>query len=111
MPPLALTQSKYALAPLVMSVKSVPGCLVTIAPIGIGVPVAFCALPRPHFEAEAELAAGLPAAAAVPPPPPELSLLLPQAATPTASRAAVTPTASRALMRISLLQMFVLRCP
>src|SRR3954452_14964237 len=34
-----------------MSVKSVPGCLVTIAPILIGVPLAFLPLPRPHFGA------------------------------------------------------------
>src|SRR6185369_3172712 len=53
MPPLSLTQSKYALTVLVMSVKSVPGCLVTIAPILIGVPLAFLPLPRPHFDAAA----------------------------------------------------------
>src|SRR4051794_11407727 len=51
MPPLALTQSKYALAPPVMSVKSVPGCLVTIAPILTGAPLAGLLLPRPHLEA------------------------------------------------------------
>src|SRR5689334_24180166 len=100
MPPLALTQSKYALAPFVMSVKSVPGCLVTIAPIGIGAPVAFCPLPSPHFEAAAEplpalvlAAAGL-AAAVLLPDSSLLLLLLPQAPTPTASRAAVTPMAN-----------------
>jgi hypothetical protein len=49
MPPLSLTQSKYALAALVMSVKSVPGCWVTIAPILTGVPLAFFPLPRPHL--------------------------------------------------------------
>src|SRR5919206_3159651 len=36
-----------------MSVKSVPGCLVAIAPSLIGVPVAFLPLPRPHFDAAA----------------------------------------------------------
>src|SRR3954453_14329084 len=50
MPPLSLTQSKNALAVLGMSVKSVPGCLVAIAPILIGSPVAFCPLPRPHLD-------------------------------------------------------------
>src|SRR5579884_452326 len=34
----------------VIGVKSVPGCLVTIAPSLMGVPVAFLPLPRPHFE-------------------------------------------------------------
>src|SRR5262245_37467122 len=66
MPPLSLTQSKYALAALVMSVKSVPGCLVTIAPILIGVPLAFWPLPRPHLELDAVvLVAAPPAGVAV----------------------------------------------
>src|SRR5919197_5078459 len=34
----------------VIGVKSVPGCLVTIAPSLIGVPVAFWPLPAPHFD-------------------------------------------------------------
>src|SRR5919198_6160621 len=34
----------------VISVKSVPGCLVTIAPSLIGAPVAFWPFPAPHFE-------------------------------------------------------------
>src|SRR2546423_1550373 len=55
----------------VMPVKSVPGCLVTIAPSVIGVPVAFWLLPRPHLEAVAFVLGVLPLA--VPP--------LPQAAT------------------------------
>src|SRR3954454_13322467 len=53
MPPLSLTQSKYAFAVFGMSVKSVPGCLVAIPPSLIGVPVAFLPLPRPHFDAVA----------------------------------------------------------
>src|SRR4029453_16232007 len=53
MPPLSLTQSKYAFAAFGMSVKSVPGCLVAIAPSLIGVPLAFLPLPRPHFDAAA----------------------------------------------------------
>src|SRR3954447_11939093 len=52
-PPLALTQSKYAFAVFGMSVKSVPGCFVAIAPSLIGVPLAFWPLPRPHFDAAA----------------------------------------------------------
>src|SRR5215208_8098254 len=48
-PPLALTQSKYALAVKTPSEKSVPGCLVAIPPILIGVPVGFSPLPLPHF--------------------------------------------------------------
>ena len=39
-PPLAFTQAKYAFAMFAMSVKAVPGWLVSIAPSGIGVPVA-----------------------------------------------------------------------
>src|SRR5580698_3521124 len=38
-PPLALTQAKYAPAMFSMSLKSVPGCLVLIAPMLIGVRV------------------------------------------------------------------------
>src|SRR3954454_14052987 len=53
MPPLSLTQSKYAFAVFGMSVKSVPGCLVAIAPSLIGVPLAFWPLPSPHFDAAA----------------------------------------------------------
>src|SRR5258707_15035152 len=49
MPPLSLTQLKYASAMLAPSVKSVPGCLVTIAPTLIGVPVAFVPGFVPHF--------------------------------------------------------------
>src|SRR4051794_1204051 len=36
-----------------MSVKSVPGCLVAMAPSLIGVPLAFWPLPSPHFDAAA----------------------------------------------------------
>src|SRR3954466_10944379 len=53
MPPLSLTQSKYAFAVFGMSVKSVPGCLVAIAPSLIGVTLAFWPLPSPHFDAAA----------------------------------------------------------
>src|SRR5436190_22653577 len=54
MPPFALTQSKYAFAMFGMSVKSVPGCFVAIAPSLIGVPVAFLPLPRPQTLLTAE---------------------------------------------------------
>jgi hypothetical protein len=47
-PPLALTQSKYALAAFGPSVKSTPGCCVTIAPRLIGVPVALTPGLLPH---------------------------------------------------------------
>src|SRR5215472_16477477 len=58
----------------VMPVKSVPGCLVTIAPSVSGAPVAFWPLPRPHLLAFALLVL------AVDPPDP----LPPHAATSTA---------------------------
>src|SRR4051794_1494822 len=98
MPPLSLTQSKYAFAVFGMSVKSVPGCLVAIPPSLIGVPVAFCPLPSPHFDAaacspplagvlvladELELELELD----------ELLLLPPQAATTTERATAITATA------------------
>src|SRR6266545_6640364 len=53
MPPLSLTQSKYAFAAFGMSVKSVPGCLVAMPPSLMGSPLAFLPLPSPHFEAAA----------------------------------------------------------
>src|SRR5215472_13932232 len=50
MPPLALTQSKYALAIFGMSVNEVPGWLVAMAPSGIGVPVAWTPGLVPHCD-------------------------------------------------------------
>jgi len=47
-PPLAFTHAKYAASILEMSVKSVPGCLVLIAPSTIGVPVAATPGLDPH---------------------------------------------------------------
>src|SRR3954447_10841831 len=70
-PPLALTQSKYAFAMLGMSVKSVPGCFVAIAPRRIGVPVAALPVPEPHFTPAPVCAEPL-----VVPPPPLLDLSL-----------------------------------
>src|SRR6185436_13520421 len=62
MPPLSLTQVKNACAMVVIPEKSVPGCLVTIAPSLSGSPVAFWPLPRPHLPpvvvAEAPAATG-----------------------------------------------------
>src|SRR5262249_35610406 len=49
MPPLSLTQSKYAFATFPIVVKSTPGISMSIPPILIGLPVAFLPLPRPHF--------------------------------------------------------------
>src|SRR4051812_28004201 len=56
MPPLSLTQSKYAFAIVEMSVKSVPGCFVLIVPILIGSPEAFSPLPAPHLDSPPLLA-------------------------------------------------------
>src|SRR5215813_3358226 len=50
MPPLSLTQSKYAFATLPIVVKSTPGISMAMPPSLIGAPVAFLPLPRPHFE-------------------------------------------------------------
>ena len=50
MPPLALTQSKYAATMFGISVNDVPGWLVAIAPSGIGVPVAFTPGLVPHCD-------------------------------------------------------------
>src|SRR3972149_2535954 len=52
MPPLSLTPSKYAFA---MTVKSVPGCFVAMAPSLMGAPFAFFPVPRPQtlFAADA----------------------------------------------------------
>ena len=50
MPPLSLTQAKYALIMFGPSVKSVPGCLVSIVPMLIGVPVALTPGLGPHDE-------------------------------------------------------------
>src|SRR3954467_3145736 len=59
MPPLSLTQSKNAFAVLGMSVMSVPGCLVAIAPSLIGSPVAFWPVPAPHLGAAAAAGAAV----------------------------------------------------
>src|ERR1700684_1687076 len=65
-PPLALTHAKYAPAMFSMSLKSVPGCLVLIAPMLIGVPVAATPGLVPHEDVETvpALAAGVDAGAA-----------------------------------------------
>jgi hypothetical protein len=56
MPPLALTHAKYAAVMFSMSLKSVPGCLVLIAPMLIGVPVAATPGLVPQDEVETVLA-------------------------------------------------------
>src|SRR5689334_5537291 len=93
MPPLSLTQSKYAFAVFGMSVKSVPGCFVAMPPSLIGVPVAFCPLPSPHLDAAAAGALAAVDFAALEPDVLELLLLPPQAATTTARANAMTATA------------------
>ena len=50
MPPLALTQAKYAFAMFGMSVNEVPGWLVAMAPSAIGVPVAATPGLVPHCD-------------------------------------------------------------
>src|SRR5260370_15017666 len=50
MPPLALTQAKYALAMFGMSVNEVPGWLVAMAPSAIGVPAAATPGLVPHCD-------------------------------------------------------------
>src|SRR2546429_8157316 len=50
MPPLSFTQLKKAWAIPVIGVKSTPGCLVTIAPSLMGVPLALLPFPSPHFD-------------------------------------------------------------
>ena len=53
-PPLAFTHAKYAASMFEMSVKSVPGCLVLIAPSMIGVPVAAVPGLGPHGDVSDE---------------------------------------------------------
>src|SRR4051812_27612500 len=105
MPPLSLTQAKYAFAVFGMSVKSVPGCFVAIPPSLIGVPVAFLPLPSPHFDAAA--AGSLGALLELCDEAPELELdellsLPPQAATRNArATAAAAITGAKPILRIA----------
>src|SRR5690242_14500907 len=71
----------------VIPVKSVPGCLVTIAPRVRGAPVAFWPLPRPHLLAFAPLVP------AVDPPPPPLP---PPHAAPSSARELMTAASAKA---------------
>src|SRR3954451_17852467 len=87
MPPLSLTQLKYACAICAPSVKSVPGCLVTIAPSLIGVPVALTPGLVPHFVTSPA------AAACVEAPPPDDVLLLLLLLLPHAETSSERPTA------------------
>src|SRR6478672_4174943 len=50
MPPLSLTQSKYAFATLPIVVKSTPGISMSMPPSLIGRPVAFLPVPRPQTD-------------------------------------------------------------
>src|SRR4029079_12927409 len=95
MPPLSLTQSKYALATLPIVVKSTPGISMAIPPSLIGAPFAFLPLPRPQtlFVADAV-------------PEPTLVAVEPELASMAIVTAAITATgtaANRALRCISLL--------
>src|SRR5580692_6749499 len=63
-PPLAFTQAKYAPVMFSMSLKSVPGCLVLIAPMLIGVPVAATPGLVPQADVDVVVAAELVAAEA-----------------------------------------------
>ena len=106
-PPLAFTHAKYALIMFGPSLKSVPGCLVSIVPMLIGVPVAATPAfgpqdemsvdPPPELEPP-ELAVEVdpPLLAAAPPPELELLLLLPHAATNTAAMTATSTSPRRA---------------
>src|SRR3954466_11905757 len=101
MPPFSFTHVKYACAIVAPSVKSVPGCLVTIAPTLIGVPVAFVPGFVPHFVTSPAFFAVV-----VLPPPPLLDvvlslLLLPHA---TANIDRLATSASSATMGRSLFQ-------
>src|SRR5215207_5765314 len=102
MPPLSLTQSKTAFAVFVMSVKSVPGCFVMMAPILMGSPVAFSPLPRPHFGAVAVAWVDEPP----PPPPPaeSLSSSLPHAPTARASANAAIAASARGPAGLNLVR-------
>ena len=95
MPPLSLTQSKYAFAMPVTAVKSVPGIFVAIAPSSIGSPDALRPLPRPHFDAGAPVCPAV--VPALPPArPASSSPSPPQATTPSDTVAA---SASAAIAR------------
>ena len=54
MPPLSLTQSKYALAVLPIVVKSTPGMSMSMPPSLIGAPVAFLPVPLPQTDLVAD---------------------------------------------------------
>ena len=70
MPPLSLTQAKYAFVSDVIQVKSAWGDLVAMAPSLMGSPVAFCPVPMPHSPGFWMLLAVPPPEAAVVAPPP-----------------------------------------
>jgi hypothetical protein len=90
------------------SLKSVPGCLVSIVPMLIGVPVAATPGFGPHDDTspepppleleppELDVAVDPPLLAAAPPPALELLLLLPHAATNTAAMTATSTKPRRA---------------
>jgi len=101
-PPFAFTQAKYAEVMFSMSLKSVPGCLVSMPPKMIGVPVAWTPGLVPHDEALTVLElAGAEADVLVlelgPDAEPVLELELHPARTPPIARTEVSAAASRHL--------------
>ena len=80
MPPLALTQAKYAAAMFGISVNDVPGWLVAMAPSGIGVPVAFTPGLVPHCDVLTAVLLGAADAVPLPDELPDPLLLHPAAA-------------------------------
>ena len=104
MPPFAFTQLKYAAVMFSMSLKSVPGCLVSMPPKMIGVPVAATPGFVPHAEAltvpelaGAEVDVLAPALEVGADAEPVLELELHPARTPPTARTEVSAAASRHL--------------
>src|SRR5580700_6077791 len=89
MPPLALTQAKYAAAMFAMSVKEVPASLVTMPPSAIGVPVAVTPGFVPHCEVAVAAALWLAAGLLV------LPVLVGELAHPASTAIPITATSAR----------------
>jgi hypothetical protein len=107
-PPFAFKHAKYAFIMFGPSLKSVPGCLVSIVPMLIGVPVAAWPGFGPHCDVsvdpppleleppELDVEVDPPLLAAALPPALELLLLLPHAATNMAAMTAASTKPRRA---------------
>jgi hypothetical protein len=81
-----------------MSVKSVPGCLVAIAPTGIGLPVAFAPGLLPHCEVSTLEPVALALLLALLDAPPALVVVVVDLLLPQPARTIITPTATTATM-------------